>query len=95
MIARQLVLGAVDLKFMTIGVAYIARRRYIINTSLPGFGGQYDETLHSCAAFSLAYGLGKYLYTLTQYLAILPTKPGNKIYIYATAHLKSIHETDV
>ena len=45
------------------------------------FSGQYGETLHSCAAFSLAYGSGKYLYTLVQYLAILPTKPGNKIYI--------------
>ena len=39
------------------------------------FSGQYGETLHLCAAFSLAYGLEKYLYTLVQYLAILPTKP--------------------
>ena len=45
------------------------------------FSGQYGETLHSCAAFSLAYGSGKYLYTLVQYLTILPTKPGNEVFI--------------
>ena len=45
------------------------------------FSGQYGETLHSCAAFSLAYGSGKYLYTLVQYLAIFPTKPGNEVFI--------------
>ena len=39
--------------------------------------GQYGETLHSCAAFYCS----KYLYTLVQYLAILPTKP--KIYLYS------------
>ena len=65
---------------MTVGVAYIARRQYIINTSLPGFSGQYDEILHSSAAFSLVYGSGKYSCTLVQYLTILPTKAGNKIY---------------
>ena len=37
MIARQVVLcWAVDIKFVTVGVANITRRQYIINTSLPG-----------------------------------------------------------
>ena len=43
--------------------------------------GQYGETLHSCAVFSLAFGSGKYLCTLEQYLAILTTNPVNKIYV--------------
>ena len=43
--------------------------------------GQYGETLHSCAVFSLAFGSGKYFCTLVQYLAILTTNPVNKIYI--------------
>ena len=42
--------------------------------------GQYGETLHSCAVFSLAFGSGKYFCTLVQYLAILTTNPVNKIY---------------
>ena len=44
--------------------------------------GQYGETLHSCAVFSLAFGSGKYFCTLVQYLAILTTNPVNKIYIF-------------
>ena len=32
-------IGAVDIKFVTVGVANIARRQYIINTSLPGLVG--------------------------------------------------------
>ena len=52
--------------------------RHGLHCEMAGLG----ETLHSCAAFSLAYGSGKYLYTLVQYLAILPTKPGNKIHVY-------------
>ena len=42
--------------------------------------GQYGETLHSCAIFSLAFGSGKYFCTLVQCLAILTTNPVNKIY---------------
>ena len=43
--------------------------------------GQYGETLHSCAVYSLAFSSGKYFCTLVQYLAILTTNPVNKIYI--------------
>ena len=35
--------------------------KYIINISLPGFRGQYGETLHSRAVFPLAYGSGNIL----------------------------------
>ena len=53
MIVRQLVLCWVgDIEFVTVGMAYIARRQYIhvhvINTCC---SGGYGETLHSCAAF--------------------------------------------
>ena len=49
--------------------------------------GQYGETLHSCAVFSLAFGSGKYFCTLVQYLAILTTNPVNKIYLLHTSYL--------
>ena len=42
--------------------------------------GQYGETLHLCAVFSLAFGSGKYFCTLVQsQLAILTANPVNKI----------------
>ena len=43
--------------------------------------GQYGETFHECAVFSLAFVSGKYLCTLMQCLAILTTNPVNKIYV--------------
>ena len=75
MIARQVVLcwGSGHINFVTVGVANIARRQYIINTSLPDLVGNMARPFTN--------GSGKYLYTLVQYLAILPTKPGNKIYL--------------
>ena len=65
---------------------------YVIMNTLPGFSGQYGETLHSCAVFSLAYSSGKYLYTLVQHLAILPTNPGSSIYLQS---MYTLHGTEV
>ena len=49
--------------------------------------GQYGETLHSCAAFSLAFGSGKYFCTLVQYLAILTANPVNNLtYTFIRPH---------
>ena len=52
--------------------------------------GQYGETLHSCAVFSLAFGSGKYFCTLVQYLAILTANSVNKIYIYIYIYISII-----
>ena len=83
MITRQLLLcwGSGHKKFETVEVVDIERRKYIINTSLPGFSGQYGKTLHSCAAFSLAYGLEN---TCTHSCNISPYCPLNQVirYIY-------------
>ena len=79
MIARQVVLcWAVDIKVRD-GRRVIARRQYIINTSLPGLVGNMAR---HCTRVQHFPSSGKYLYTLVQYLAILPTKPGNKIYLF-------------
>ena len=52
-------MGPVDIRDG--GVLYTDATKFIINISLPGFRGQYGETLHSCAAFPLAYGSGNIL----------------------------------
>ena len=53
----------------------------VYNKSLIAWvSGQYGETLHSCAVFSLAFGSGKYFCILMQYLAIVTTNPCSKVY---------------
>ena len=54
--------------------------------------GQYGETLHSCAVFSLTLRLGKILCTLVQYLTILTANPCSMVYV-RYAHATSFSKT--
>ena len=69
---------AVDIKFVTVGVTNIARRQYIINTSLPGLVRNMARHCTRVQHFPSPTARENTC-TLVQYLAILPTKPGNKI----------------